>query len=91
MQITAIVKRIEETQSAGSNGFEFRNLVVTTEEQYVQTLEIKFTQGRVVLLDNFQVKDRVKISYNLKGREVVKDGKTTVFNSIEGWKIEKIS
>jgi hypothetical protein len=88
MEVLAVIKRIEETKSVGSNGFEVRELVVTTEEQHSQTLSIQFTQGKVVLLDNFQVGQRVKIQINLKGNEVTKDNKTIVYNKIEGWKIE---
>lgn len=91
MEITAVVKRVTETKTVGTNGFEVRETVVTTEEQYPQTLEIKFTQGRVNLLDGIAPGQRVKISVNLKGREVVKDDKPMVYNSIEGWKVEKLA
>ena len=91
MEITAIVKRVTETKTVGTNGFEVREAVVTTEEQYPQTLEIKFTQGRVNLLDGIAPGQRVKIGVNLKGREVTKDDKIMVYNSIEGWKVEKLA
>lgn len=91
MEITGTVKRVKETETFGSNGFESRNLHLTTEEQYAQTLEIKFTQGRVSLLDGLVPGQKVKIAINLKGREHEKDGNTNVYNSIEGWKLEKVS
>jgi hypothetical protein len=88
MEVLAAIKRIEGTKVVGGNGFEVRELVVTTEEQHSQTLSIQFTQGRVVLLDKFEVGQKVKIQINLKGNEVTKDNKTIVYNKIEGWKIE---
>jgi hypothetical protein len=91
MQITGLIKRIEKTESFGANGFEARNLIVVTEEQYAQTILVKFTQGKVVLLDDLEVNQRVKIDINLKGKEVLKEGKPLVFNSIEGWRIEKLA
>lgn len=91
MEITAVIKRIEETKAVGTNGFEIRNLVVTTEEQYPQILSIQFTQGKVVELDKVKVGDKVKVSVSLKGKESVNaKGETVVFNRIEGWKIESI-
>jgi hypothetical protein len=91
MEITGIVKRVTETKTVGTNGFQVREAVITTEEQYPQILEIKFTQNRVNLLDGILPNQRVKIDVNLKGREQEKEGKLIVYNSIEGWKVEKLA
>jgi single-strand DNA-binding protein len=91
MEVIAVIKRIEEKKVVGTNGFEVRELVVVTEEQHSQTLSIQFTQGRVVLLDGFAVGQKVKVHVNLKGNEVTKDGKTTVYNKIYGCKLEKLA
>jgi single-strand DNA-binding protein len=91
MEVVAVIKRIEETKVVGTNGFEVRELVVVTEEQHSQTLSIQFTQGRVILLDGFAVGQKVKVHVNLKGNEVIKDNKATVWNKIDGWKIEKLA
>jgi hypothetical protein len=90
MELIVVIKRKEETQSVGSNGFELQNVHVVTEEQHAQTLELKFTQGRIIELEKVNVGDRAKISVNLKGREIQKDGKPIVFNTIEGWKVVKL-
>lgn len=85
---TGIIKRIEATKTVGANNdFKIRDLIVTTEEQHSQTLCIQFIQDRTALLDKFQVGQRVKIDINLRGKETTKDGKTTVFNTIQGWRI----
>ena len=34
MDLTAIIKRVEATRTVGTQDFKFRDLVVTTEEQY---------------------------------------------------------
>jgi hypothetical protein len=91
MDVTAVVKRVEATKSVGTNGFEIRDIIVTTDEQYPQTLSIQFVQGKVAELDKFSSGDKVKIEINLRGREVLnKEGETIVYNTIQGWKIEKI-
>ena len=89
--ITVQVKRVEETEAVGNNGFEKRDLIVTTEEQNTQTLSIQFTQGKCPELDNYKPGDRVNIWLDLRGREYTKENKTSVFNTINGWKIEKVS
>ena len=90
MNISGIIKLINETKEYGSNGFKKRELVVTTQEQYPQNILVEFIQDRCEILDSFNVGEFVKIDINLRGREWVnKDGETKYFNSIQGWRIEK--
>ena len=82
---------IDETKSFGSNGFRKREVVVTTEEQYPQHIMIEFTQDKCDLLNSYTVGEPVRISINLRGREWVNpQGETKYFNSIQGWRIEKL-
>ncbi len=90
MEAIAVIKRIGETKAVGNNGFEVRDIVVVTEEQYSQTLEIQFSQGKCPELDNFAVNERIKVSYNVEGREYVKEDVPRVFMKLKGWKIEKL-
>lgn len=90
LSITAVFKRVEEIKEVGEKKFKTRNLIVTTDEQYPQTLAIQFTQERVNAMEIFNPGDKVKIAINLKGREWTNpEGVPSVFNTIEGWKIEK--
>jgi hypothetical protein len=41
MEITGKIKQIDETKEYGSNGFQKRELVLTTEEQYPQHILIE--------------------------------------------------
>lgn len=88
MQVVATIKRVLDTKQVSEN-FKDREIHVTTEEQFSQTLSIHFNQDRCSLLDNYKPGDKVKIEINLKGKEVVKDDKTLVYNTLVGWKIEK--
>ena len=87
MDVTVIIKRVEATRTVGEKEFKFRDLIVTTEEQYPQTLFIQFVQDKCEILDKFAPGQKVKIDINLRGKETVKDGKTSVFNTIQGWRI----
>lgn len=91
MEIQGRVKQIFPSQTMGQNGFEKRDLVIVTEEQYPQTIIIQFTQQRCDLLDSLQVGQNVKVYINIRGREWTNpQGETKYFNTIEGWKIEVI-
>ncbi len=91
MEVQGRIKEIFETKEYGSNGFQKRQLVLTTEEQYPQPLAIDFVQDKTSLLDAFKKGQRVKISINLRGREWVNpQGETKYFVNINGWRIENI-
>ena len=91
MEIQGRIKQIFPSQMIGQNGFEKRDLVIVTEEQYPQTIIIQFTQQRCDLLESLQVGQNVKVYINIRGREWTNpQGETKYFNTIEGWKIEVI-
>lgn len=78
---------------AVSASFTKRDIVITTPEQYPQSILIQFTQDKCDLLDKYKVGDEVEISINLRGRKWT-DPATGVdkwFNTIQGWKIKKLS
>jgi hypothetical protein len=89
--VTGAVVRVLEVKTTGTNDFKSRGVHVKTEGQYPQTLEIQLNQGNVTLLDGLAPAQKVRITANLKGREYEKEGKPLVFNSILGWKIEKLA
>lgn len=92
MEVVAKIVRIKDVQVVGEKQFKFRNVHVITEEQYSQTLEVQFTQDKTAELDNYKAGDKVRISVNLKGKEVTKEnGDIAVYNTIGGWKIEKLA
>lgn len=91
MEVQGKIKVIGETQTFGANGFRKREVVITTEEQYPQSIMIEFVQDKTDLLDNYQIGQQVKININLRGREWVNpQGETKYFNSIQGWRIESL-
>lgn len=90
--ISGKIKIITETKTFGANGFRKRETVITTDEQYPQSILIEFIQDKCELLDKYKVGEDVKISYNLRGKEWVNpEGVTKYFNAIQGWRIESLS
>jgi hypothetical protein len=88
MEITGIIKVLNETQNIGSNGFIKREVVITTEEQYPQHILVEFIQDKCDLLNTYTVGQEVKINLNLRGREWINpEGVAKYFNAIQGWRI----
>lgn len=91
MEIQGRIKTIFATETVGQNGFQKRDVVITTDGQYPQDIIIQFQQGKCVLLDNLKIGQIVKIHFNLQGREWTNPkGEVKYFNTVVGWKIEVV-
>ena len=91
MELQGTVKKIFEIQSFPS-GFQKREMVILTQEQYPQPISIEFLSEKISLLDHISEGDQVKIGINIRGREWTNpEGQVKYFNSITGWRLEKIS
>ncbi|WET04616.1 DUF3127 domain-containing protein [Flavobacterium johnsoniae] len=90
MEVIGKVKVVNPEQQVSAS-FKKRELVVTTDEQYPQHILIEFTQDKCDLLSSYKQGEAVKVSINLRGREWVNpQGETRYFNSIQGWRIERV-
>ena len=91
MNVQGKIKLIGETQTFGS-GFTKRQLVIeTSEDQYPQVISIDFVKDKCDILDKYQVGQSVDVSVNLGGREWINpEGVAKYFNSLTGWRIEKL-
>ena len=89
MEVQGSIKVIGEVQEI-STTFKKRELVVSTDEQYPQTLSIEFIQDKTDLLNKFEIGQNVKVGINLRGREWENPQTKEIkyFNSIQGWRIE---
>ena len=91
MELTGTLKKISELQTFTS-GFQKKEVVLLTEEQYPQPIQIEFLSDKSDLLDPYKVGDRVTVSINIRGRSwVAPDGTEKYFNSITGWKVAKVA
>ena len=89
MEVTGKVKVIGKVETFGTD-FTKRSLVITTDEQYPQDLNLEFVKDKCDLLNAYKVGDDVKVGVNLRGREWINpEGVAKYFNSIQGWRIDK--
>ncbi|MCL6218583.1 DUF3127 domain-containing protein [Zunongwangia pacifica] len=91
MELTGKIKVLNQTQIIGNNGFQKREVVIATEEQYSQKILVEFIKDQCDMLDAYAVGQLVKIDINLKGREWINpEGVPKYFNSIQGWRIQSL-
>ncbi len=90
MELQGTVKKIGDTQTFGS-GFQKREMILLTQEQYPQPINVEFLQDKISLLDTISEGENVKVGINIRGREWTSpQGETKYFNSIVGWRVEKM-
>ena len=91
MEVQGKIKVKGEVQTFGEKGFTKRDIVLTTDEQYPQHINIELQQDKCDLIEPFNIDDEIKISINLRGREWINPkGEAKYFNSLVGWRIEKV-
>lgn len=91
MELQGTVKKIFETQTFAS-GFQKREMILLTQEQYPQPISIEFLSEKINLLDSLKEGDNIKVGINIRGREWTNpQGEVKYFNSITGWRLEKVT
>ena len=91
-EVTGTLKVKRPTQVV-SEKFSKREFVITTDTttQYPQYISLQLTQDKCALLDGFQEGEELKVSFNLRGREWSGPDGVKYFNSLEAWRLEKMS
>ena len=84
LELTGMVKMLLEKQTF-SSGFEKREFVITTQEQYPQDVKFECIKEKIAQLDGLNPGDEVKVAFNVRGNEY--QGKYYV--NLQAWKIEK--
>lgn len=90
MELQGTIKKIGDLETFNS-GFQKKEVVLLTDEQYPQPINIEFLQDKVDILNGYKVGESVKIGINIRGREWTSpQGELKYFNSITAWRIEKL-
>lgn len=80
---------IGETQTFPS-GFQKREFVIETEEQYKQEICLELFSDKVDLIDAHKLGDTVDVGINIRGKSHTNaQGQKRWFNSLIAWKITK--
>ena len=84
-----------ETQQV-SDRFKKREFVIEKEEQkgemtFTDTIKFQLVQDKCDLLDDVNLNDELKISFNIKGNRWEKNGNVSYFVNLDAWRVEKLS
>jgi hypothetical protein len=92
MEVTGTLKAKFDTQKV-SDRFQKREFVLTTEANtpYPQHVSFQVTQDKCTLLDGFNEGEELKVQFNLRGREWNGPQGVKYFNTLEAWRIEKMT
>lgn len=77
-----------------SNKFRKREFVIEKKEtnqnqEFVDYVKFQLTQDRCDLVEPFEINDKIKISFNIRGNRWEKEGKVNYFTNLDAWRIEK--
>ncbi len=90
LSIIGAIIEISEVQQIKET-FKKREFVieVTENPQYPEFIKFETIQDKCALLDQYNISDKVNVSFNLKGRKWTdREGKIVYFNSLQAWKIQ---
>ena len=86
-QLTGKIKIIGETAEYGSNNFQKREFILTTDEKYSQDVKLELYQKDCDLLDEYSVGDSVEATFNVKGNEY----KDKYYVNLQAWRLQVAS
>ncbi len=81
--VTGKVKHVSDTLQV-SEKFAKREIVITTDGQYPQDIQVIFKQDKCKLLDAVFEGTNATVHFNLRGKEY--NGK--YYNELDGWKVD---
>jgi hypothetical protein len=92
MDVTGQLKVKNDTQKV-SDKFQKRDFVLATDlsTPYPQFVTFQVTQDKCAVLDGYNVGDEIKVHFNLRGREWNGADGIKYFNTLEAWRIERVS
>lgn len=91
-EITGKLIAINETQQV-SERFKKREFVLEISEEingnvYTNYAKMQLVQNKCEIIDNFQIGDTVKVSFNIKGNKWERDGNVNYITNLDAWRIE---
>lgn len=82
----------ENTQDVSAS-FKKREFVIEVPNErnsdWNDFIKFQLTQDKCAILDQFQTGEKIKVTFNIKGRKWEKDGKVNYFSNLEAWRVEK--
>ncbi|MGD8323538.1 MAG: DUF3127 domain-containing protein [Gammaproteobacteria bacterium] len=90
-EATGEIRAIMDEQQV-TDSFRKREFALEIDDgRYSQTVKFQLVQDKTELLDDFEVGEKVRVHFNLRGREYTRksDGATDYWTNLECWRLEK--
>ncbi|MCB0698545.1 MAG: DUF3127 domain-containing protein [Chitinophagales bacterium] len=92
-EITGKLIAVSDTQQV-SDRFKKREFVLETAEEingnvYTNYAKMQLVQNKCEIIDNFNVGEDLKVSFNVKGNKWERDGKVNYITNLDAWRIER--
>lgn len=82
----------ESTQDVSAS-FKKREFVIEVanekNNEWNDFIKFQLTQDRCAAIDSIDNGDKIKVTFNIRGRKWEKDGKVNYFSNLEAWRVEK--
>jgi hypothetical protein len=87
--LAGTVVEVFETQNI-SDKFSKRLIKLDIDEDtdYSQRVVVEFVNDKTPLLNKYSAGDKVTVDINIRGKDFEKDGKTSNFTKLNGWRIK---
>jgi hypothetical protein len=88
METKGVIKHIYDPQQVSDN-FTKREFILTTDASspYPQHVTFQMANQKAEALNQYSPGDEVTVFFNLRGREVERNGETKYYTTLDAWKI----
>ncbi|KXK40250.1 MAG: DUF3127 domain-containing protein [Saprospiraceae bacterium] len=83
-EISGVLHKIFDIEKK-TDTFQTREFVIKTEETYPQFVKFQAVQDRCNIIDGYNEGDKIKVSFDLRGRE----WQDKYFTNLNAWKVER--
>ncbi|HAN18627.1 MAG: hypothetical protein A2X13_13635 [Bacteroidetes bacterium GWC2_33_15] len=78
-----------------SDRFKKREFVIEAKESnggldFKDFIKFQLTQDKCNLIEQLNMNDEIKVSFNIRGNKWEKEGKVNYFTNLDAWRIEKV-
>ena len=83
---------VKDDEQQISDKFKKREFVIEVENErnsdWNDFVKFQLTQDKCALIDPFNLGDKIKVFFNIRGRKWEKNGQVSYFSNLEAWRVE---
>lgn len=92
-EVTGKLIAVNDTQEV-SERFRKREFVLELSDDvngniYTNYAKMQLVQNKCEIIDNYNIGDNLKVSFNIKGNKWERDGKVNYITNLDAWRVER--